>query len=361
LTNLSLSDLYDGIKKDFERGYLFSGAIDANLYSADCEFTDPTLSFKGLETFQRNIASIKPLIDRFLGTNLVTLYSLEQQEESQSVIAQWRMEGSLKLFWSPLIDVQGVTEYKAGSDGRVVSYSERWTVDPFNALSQLLKPAEKRQADLKLKCESLGSPQGLLMDEVARSVVKLARKKKNSASAAVLLRESAKELGLHETVTSEGLLRNLAGSSWSLDWTDAKGGSSGKLGPIQGVVSQVFAMESSTKKSSSSSSSSSTNSGAAAYPSPHFESFEFVNTVTLAAGLAAVDLCAVASGRPGSTDVIDIEFLTTNFRLLGAVVSSIPTQGKGFWRVKYQSDDVRVFETNAGSLFVLSSRKKRAS
>lgn len=44
---LSPAALHDGVRADFgERCYLWTGDISAELYDADCSFTDPTLSFK---------------------------------------------------------------------------------------------------------------------------------------------------------------------------------------------------------------------------------------------------------------------------------------------------------------------------
>ena len=55
------SELLEGVRADYEeRAYLWTGDIDASLYDADCLFTDPTLSFRGLDRFQRNIASLTP-------------------------------------------------------------------------------------------------------------------------------------------------------------------------------------------------------------------------------------------------------------------------------------------------------------
>eukprot|EP00953_Heterococcus_sp_UTEX-ZZ885_P016795 9428-Heterococcus_DN1.PRE.1 len=54
--------LLQGIKGDYERAYLWTGRIDDTLYCEECTFTDPTLSFKGLSTFKRNVASLRPLV-----------------------------------------------------------------------------------------------------------------------------------------------------------------------------------------------------------------------------------------------------------------------------------------------------------
>jgi len=56
-----------GLRADFEEHeYLWSGKITAELYDEDCVFTDPTLSFGGLATFERNLANLDPWIERFV-------------------------------------------------------------------------------------------------------------------------------------------------------------------------------------------------------------------------------------------------------------------------------------------------------
>lgn len=74
--NIHPTEVFHGIKSDFARGYLFSGNISSHLYDQDCSFTDPTLSFQGLQQFKRNIESLKPLIDTFVTDNMVILYHL---------------------------------------------------------------------------------------------------------------------------------------------------------------------------------------------------------------------------------------------------------------------------------------------
>ena len=56
-----------GLRADFEENeYLWSGKITTELYDEDCVFTDPTLSFTGLATFERNLANLDPWIERFV-------------------------------------------------------------------------------------------------------------------------------------------------------------------------------------------------------------------------------------------------------------------------------------------------------
>ena len=65
--SLDGAELLEGLRADFEENeYLWSGKITAELYDEDCVFTDPTLSFTGLATFERNLANLDPWIERFV-------------------------------------------------------------------------------------------------------------------------------------------------------------------------------------------------------------------------------------------------------------------------------------------------------
>ena len=54
--------------------------------------------------------------------------------------------------------------------------------------------------------------------------------------------------------------------------------------------------------------------------------------------------------------MIDVRFERTEVRVLGVAVKSQPTDGRGFWRIKYSDKGrARVFTTNAGSVFILTA------
>ena len=73
-------------------------------FTESCVFTDPTLSFKGLRTFEKNIESVEGVLDKFLGANLCVLYGLEKGKDG-SVKTRWRMVGDIKLPWRPRLDL----------------------------------------------------------------------------------------------------------------------------------------------------------------------------------------------------------------------------------------------------------------
>uniref|UniRef100_A0A061RMC2 Uncharacterized protein n=1 Tax=Tetraselmis sp. GSL018 TaxID=582737 RepID=A0A061RMC2_9CHLO len=141
---VSPQQLLWGVEKDFtENGYLWSGAIDTNLYCRDCTFTDPTLSFKGLETFERNLRNLQPWIDRLVRNEVCELIDIQLLEDSNEVRARWRMKGDIQLPWGPQINLTGRTRfcYNPDKGGRVEEYFEEWDISGAEALLQLLRPA----------------------------------------------------------------------------------------------------------------------------------------------------------------------------------------------------------------------------
>lgn len=125
--------LLQSIASDFNRGYLFTGDINFSIYDEDCKFTDPTISFRGLSTFKRNINAIRPLLDNFLLDRQVILYSCKISDDyNDKIVATWKMSGGVKLFWNPRIDLTGETTFsfdRKEDTGScvIVDYFERWT------------------------------------------------------------------------------------------------------------------------------------------------------------------------------------------------------------------------------------------
>ena len=132
-----------GIRGDFtERGYLWTGQISAELYDADAEFEDPTLTFRGLATFQRNLAALQPVLRAVLRTREIDLLELTESGEEGFVEAAWRMGGDLALPWQPRIELTGRTRfyYSPARGGRIVRYVESWDVPATEALLQIVRP-----------------------------------------------------------------------------------------------------------------------------------------------------------------------------------------------------------------------------
>ena len=143
------AEVLAGVRGDFtERGYLWTGEISAELYDADASFTDPTLSFRGLATFQRNLQALQPVLRAVLRTREIDLLDLTEGAEGAEsgeagyVEAAWRMGGDLSLPWQPRIELTGRTRfyYSPARGGRIVRYVESWDIPASEALLQIVRP-----------------------------------------------------------------------------------------------------------------------------------------------------------------------------------------------------------------------------
>mmetsp|Transcript_14040 Transcript_14040/g.43624 ORF Transcript_14040/g.43624 Transcript_14040/m.43624 type:complete len:338 (+) Transcript_14040:130-1143(+) len=138
-----------GLADDFRNEYLWSGRITPELYDEACVFTDPTLSFRGLDVFEANLRNLDPWIERFVPSERrrVDLYALAV--DGTAITASWRMVGTLALPWRPRLDLNGTTTYTLnGAGGRISSYDETWALSAGEALLQLLTPAAQEVEEI---------------------------------------------------------------------------------------------------------------------------------------------------------------------------------------------------------------------
>ena len=100
-----------------ENNYLWTGNIDATSFAANCTFTDPTLSFQGVDKFVSNVRNLVPVVDFLLEGKTEEnsdsiLLDIRLNEEESFVETRWNMVGSLnRLPWRPKLDVIGRTKF----------------------------------------------------------------------------------------------------------------------------------------------------------------------------------------------------------------------------------------------------------
>ena len=148
----SPQELLRRIRDDYVvNNYLWTGNLDLGCFQNDCRFTDPTLSFQGTDTFYKNTQNLVPLVEAFCENYESNLLDIELQSdddpESESMMyiqTRWNMVGELNgLFWKPKIDVIGRTKFWYHPDDcQVYFYDEEWEIPAFQALLQLVTPAE---------------------------------------------------------------------------------------------------------------------------------------------------------------------------------------------------------------------------
>lgn len=124
-----------------------------------------------------------------------------------------------------------------------------------------------------------------------------------------------------------------AGGVWKTVYTSSQGASAGRVGPLTGEVTQTFSPDARAYAN------------AVAWPSAAFP-------------LLRARLTGTYAARPGRPDRVDVVFAGTEIFVAGVkAVSREFTPGspssRGHWRLLYEDENVRVFETNQGNLFVL--------
>jgi len=150
----SPSELLRNIEEDYTvKNYLWTGDIHLPAFENDCRFTDPTLSFIGLDRFVSNVKNLRIFTDLLVEECRSELLDITLNEEEGYVQSRWNMVGDLTgLPWKPRIDVVGNTKFwyknvedKQGIEGvRVFFYDEKWEMPAGKALLQLVTPAGKQ-------------------------------------------------------------------------------------------------------------------------------------------------------------------------------------------------------------------------
>ena len=134
--------------------------MDTSSFVSNCTFTDPTLSFVGVDKYIDNVGNLVPVVNFLLGEEQYSksdLLNISINEEEQYVETRWNMVGELNaLFWKPKIDVIGRTKFwyqymkletddDSGEESKpayqVYFYDEMWEIPAGLALLQLITKA----------------------------------------------------------------------------------------------------------------------------------------------------------------------------------------------------------------------------
>lgn len=318
---LTFEEVSRGIREDFRRGYLFSGEIDEEIYAGNCSFTDPTLSFEGLDTFVNNIASIRPLVDIFIDDAIVVLYSLSRVSSSPpSLQASWRMSGGLRLPWKPRIELLGRTTFllSPSQGGRIVEYYEVWYTEPLQVLSQIFRPARKppslpSESTMPVRTTGLRTV-SLLIDELKDDLFACVKwKPSDDANLRRLIERLAFAYALGSLPESIAL-KSCAKSKWRQIFCRRPFISLGGISvPYRGLTQEFD------------------------------DDVNFRNVVEILPGL-----------RASSTGSVIEKTSTTHGNIASYKVEISDSHGCGseFWRVVYEDEDFRIFDIS-GTIHIL--------
>nr|VDD47349.1 unnamed protein product [Brassica oleracea] len=135
VTARDVDDVMEILRSDYGNAYFVTGIFTTEIYSDDCIFEDPTISFQGTELYERNLRLLVP----FLEDASIELQNMDKSELSQGnyIRATWKLRTYLKLPWRPLISIDGSTVYELDRDFKIVKHVESWSISAVEAIRQI--------------------------------------------------------------------------------------------------------------------------------------------------------------------------------------------------------------------------------
>ncbi|CAA7041200.1 unnamed protein product [Microthlaspi erraticum] len=135
VTARDVDDVMGILRSDYGNAYFVTGIFTSEIYSDDCIFADPTISFQGTKLYERNLRLLVP----FLEDASIELQNMDKSESSQRdyITATWKLRTYLKFPWRPLISIDGSTVYELDRDFKIVRHVESWSVSAVEAIRQI--------------------------------------------------------------------------------------------------------------------------------------------------------------------------------------------------------------------------------
>jgi hypothetical protein len=96
---MSMQETQDRIRIDNDREYFLSGQIDELIFSPDCVFADPFVSFAGRARFVENLANLGSFITSYSARPLK--YNVD--EANRTVTTKFMVKLELNLPWKPVL------------------------------------------------------------------------------------------------------------------------------------------------------------------------------------------------------------------------------------------------------------------
>ena len=137
----SLDETLQRLKLDSERSYFLSGEVDRLIYSENCVFADPFVSFKGRDRFIDNLANLGSFITNYNAK--VLNYSVEN--DGTEVNTRFMVKLELGLPWKPVLAWPWGVQYIIDPETSLVTeHIESWDIAPLEGVKQIFrKPTVK--------------------------------------------------------------------------------------------------------------------------------------------------------------------------------------------------------------------------
>lgn len=139
--HLTLAARQHVIRKDWKlnthKGYYITGQLNTTLFRDDCWFEgpDPDMPVQGLRKY---INAASQLFDR--KQSQAELLALDIVND-HTIVAQWRMNGVLRLPWKPTLpEWTGTTTYHFDDEGLIYRHEEDWDMSVWQAFMRTFAP-----------------------------------------------------------------------------------------------------------------------------------------------------------------------------------------------------------------------------
>jgi len=125
-----------------DRSYFLSGEVDRLIYSDDCVFADPFVSFRGRDRFIDNLANLGSFITKY-DARLIS-YDTDMIEGGASnqptVSTRIMVKLELNLPWKPVLAWPwGVAYTIDPTNFLVTDHIESWDIDPIDGVKQIFR------------------------------------------------------------------------------------------------------------------------------------------------------------------------------------------------------------------------------
>lgn len=136
---LSPTETLAVVTRDFdERQYYVTGGLTRDIYHPRCFFDspDPDMPVRSPEIFA---SALRGLFDNRLSS--VELLEAPRLVAPRTIVAEWRLEGALRLPWRPPIKpFVGRTTFSLDEDGLVARHVEEWSLSAADAFLSAIFP-----------------------------------------------------------------------------------------------------------------------------------------------------------------------------------------------------------------------------
>uniref|UniRef100_A0A7S1BI43 Uncharacterized protein n=1 Tax=Corethron hystrix TaxID=216773 RepID=A0A7S1BI43_9STRA len=142
----SLEETLRRIRSDVvERSYFLSGEVDKLIYTEDCVFADPFVSFSGRDRFVDNLSNLGSFITKYdaklISYNTETTESANIVEsDNVSVSTKIMVKLELNLPWKPVLAWPWGVSYTINPSNYLISeHIESWDIDALEGVKQVFR------------------------------------------------------------------------------------------------------------------------------------------------------------------------------------------------------------------------------